>query len=186
MGQKKKKPKQKKKDEGDIWKLKEMLTEYGLSIQTVAPDGNCLFRAFALQHCGEEDRHCEYRQTCCDYLSSHSDDFKQFHDSDTETFEQYLDKMKEDATWGSQMELSALCSAYGVSAVVFQADGVHLELGLAEPSQPTVLISFHDDEHFNAVTFFGDELETLEEIRLRIKPGNIKSKKVVNQNLVKV
>ena len=184
MGQKKKKKQNRKTQTSDVFKLKEMLAEYGLSIRPVAPDGNCLFRAFAFQHCGDEDRHGEYRETCCDYLSSHSADFAHFHDNDSEPFEDYLEKMKEDATWGSQMELSALCLAYGVSAVVFQADGVHLELGLAEPSQPTVLISFHDDEHFNAVTFFGDELETLEEVRLRIKPG--KRKNAVCQNLVKV
>jgi hypothetical protein len=90
------------------------------------------------------------------------------------------------------MELSALCLAYGVSAVVFQADGVHLELGLAEPHQQTVLLSFHDDEHFNAVSFVtgrSQELETLDEVRKRlISVGRKKSAKLnlPAQNLVQV
>ena len=183
---KKKKQKPKKKSAKEADTLREMLLSYGLEISTVKGDGNCLFRSFALQHSGEEERYGEYREACCDFLSLHASDFRAFHDNYEESFEDYLNKMREDATWGSQIELSALCLCYNVSAVVFQPDGVHLELGLAEPEQQTVLLSFHDDEHFNSVKFIGGgELETLAEVRKRII--ELKgTRRIKSQSLVQV
>ena len=187
MGQKKKKEQKKKKkknqeisDKTEIVKFKKMLAELGLEIEEVVGDGNCLFRSFASQHCGDFERHEEYRQTACDYLSSHSQDFTNFQiNAEEQSFDDYVEEMRKDACWGSHLELTALCLAYNVSAIVFQPDGVHLELGMAEPSQETVLLSFHDQEHFNSVRFRknGDELLTLAEARKRLTVFDPKSSK---------
>jgi OTU domain-containing protein 3 len=197
MGQRKrqKQKNEKKKrvrhaSESDAAKLRAMLADFGLSVREVLGDGNCLFRAFALQHCGDDAKHDEYRSTCCDYLEAHAEEFRNFQvDAEERTFSDYVEEMREDAIWGSQLEISALCLAYGVSAVVFQADGVHLELGLAEPDQDTVLISFQDDEHFNAVSFGGDELQTLAEVRKIVEGSSDKRRKATklpSQGLVQV
>ena len=169
----------------DLGEARALLAEYGFWIQQVAGDGNCLFRSFALQHCGDENRHSEYRKACCDYMTEHEDDFTSFFDAEEdscESFSDYVSNMRESSQWGSQLELSALCLCYNISAVVFQAAGVHYELGMAEPHQKVVLISFHDEEHFNAVSHGSyDELLTLSEVRKRLQPRKKKVPQVVVQ-----
>ena len=194
MGQRKKKEEKKKKQKkkernaspADIGDLRKMLGNYGLTIFEVEGDGNCLFRSFASQHSGDQERHAEYREACCEYLASHEEDFKCFidleEDEDIESYGDYVKSMREQSTWGSQIELSALCLAYEVCAVVFQAGGVHLELGSTDVDKKAVLISFHDDDHFNAVTLGKDyELTTLGDIRTLLKGCNHRLEKKRHQ-----
>jgi hypothetical protein len=169
---KKKKDTERKKLEkrcSDFSELSVMLAKYGLHIFPVEGDGNCLFRSFAQVYAGSEHKHAEYRLACCDYMEEHVDDFKAFVDDSVE-FSDYVATMRQDAEWGTQLELTALCRCFNVSAVVFQVDGVHYEIHLQEDdSTPTFLITYHDQEHFNAVAWSrGEDLQLLAEVRRRL------------------
>ena len=49
-------------------RFKASMLEQGFSFYSCQADGNCLFRAIAHQILGDERRHVEVRQKCCDYL----------------------------------------------------------------------------------------------------------------------
>jgi hypothetical protein len=93
----------------------------------------------------------EFRQACCDFmLHEQPDFFSEF--LDEEKLDNYIERMREVGTWGSQMEIVGLCRAYKVDCVIFRPDGLHyrIECGSDEPSK-ILMISHHDDEHFNVV-----------------------------------
>ncbi|CBZ53265.1 hypothetical protein NCLIV_030520 [Neospora caninum Liverpool] len=98
------------------------LEAYGLELELIAPDGNCLFRAFADQHCGEQERHREYREKAVDYIEAHAEDFKCFLAEEEESFKKYVSRMRRLGTWGSQMELQALSQVYQVSLFIHVAN----------------------------------------------------------------
>ncbi|KEP59842.1 UNVERIFIED_CONTAM: OTU family cysteine protease [Hammondia hammondi] len=100
------------------------LEAYGLELELIVPDGNCLFRAFADQHCGKQERHGEYREKAVDYIEAHAEDFQCFLSEEEESFKKYVNRMRRLGTWGSQVELQALSQVYEVSLFVHVANGV--------------------------------------------------------------
>ncbi|KFG50737.1 OTU family cysteine protease [Toxoplasma gondii p89] len=100
------------------------LQAYGLELELIVPDGNCLFRAFADQHCGKQERHGEYREKAVDYIEAHAEDFQCFLSEEEESFKKYVNRMRRLGTWGSQVELQALSQVYEVSLFVHVANGV--------------------------------------------------------------
>ncbi|KAF4672678.1 hypothetical protein FOL47_000231 [Perkinsus chesapeaki] len=155
----------------DLNQVRRMLQKRGLLIQEALPDGNCLFRSFALQLKGVETFHDEYRQACCDWLESHEDVFGDFVDLSEEGFEHYSDyvgNMRRSGTWGGQVELTALCGAYDVAALVIRAEGVHYEIKAKEVDPEVtqcIILSYHDGEHYNSVVWADREDRTLAEVR---------------------
>ncbi|EER12028.1 hypothetical protein Pmar_PMAR019132 [Perkinsus marinus ATCC 50983] len=69
----------------------------------------------------------------------------------------------------THVELTALCGAYDVTALVLRAQRVHYEIKYKEVDPETtqcILLSYHDGEHYNAVLWEDDErLRTLAEVR---------------------
>ncbi len=56
----------------------QQLAPLGLTIRTIASDGNCLFRSIADQLEGRQDLHMKYRTACTDYMNDHADEFAPF------------------------------------------------------------------------------------------------------------
>ena len=177
MGNKKKGRKQRKapspyEAENDS-ELLELLDRADLKLSHVIPDGNCLFRAFASQFVGDQKRHLEFRDACCEFMERSPTDFAPFVDQfDLQT---YLNEMRASGTWGTQLEIVALCKRFSVDCVIFRQDGVHykIECGLTDiDGQRILMLSHHDEEHFNEVRFKekGRVLSSFDELERLLAP----------------
>ncbi|KAJ9139322.1 OTU domain-containing protein 6B, partial [Coniochaeta hoffmannii] len=112
----------------------------GLAETEIAPDGHCLFAAFAdglrangldpaapprqstdLVDVGETAAvvmpYKVVRRVAAGYMSAHGDEFAGFLE---EPLEEYVAKIRDTAEWGGQLELTALANAYGVEVRVVQ------------------------------------------------------------------
>ena len=89
---------------------------------------------------------------------------------DGETLDEYVGKMREDGTWGTHMEIVSLCRKYSVNCVIFRPDGLHYRIECDSESETAriLMLSHHDDEHFNEVRFKekGRVLESFNELEL--------------------
>ena len=73
---------------------------------------------------------------------------------DDSSIQDYVDNMRQDGTWGTQMEIVSLCRKYSVNCVIFRPDGLHYRIESLPYSDSRILmLSHHDDEHFNEVCF---------------------------------
>ena len=84
--------------------VKQEITRLDLALRDVQGDGNCLFRALADQLWGTQKRHVEVRKVVCDYLESHKESMEAFVKPflrDDETFENYVDRMRQASEFGS-------------------------------------------------------------------------------------
>ena len=162
--------------------LRQCLSQVGLVVNDIEADGNCLFRAFASQYLDDEgmsfmnllfdksiDKHYEFRQACCEYMIDEGHEFfRSF--LDDESLEDYVTHMREDGVWGTQMEIVSLCRKYAVNCVIFRPDGLHyrIECDSETDTARILMLSHHDDEHFNEVRFKekGRVLQSFNELEL--------------------
>lgn len=162
--------------------LRKSLARVGLIVKDVEADGNCLFRAFASQYFDDEgvsfmnflstipvEKHHELRQDCCTYMIGEEPEFFSAF-LDDESLDDYVRNMREDGVWGTQMEIVSLCRKYGVNCVIFRPDGLHYRIECDSESSTAriLMLSHHDDEHFNEVRFKekGRVLESFNELEL--------------------
>jgi OTU domain-containing protein 6 len=123
------------------------MASHGLAEREIAPDGHCLFAAFAeglrangidpssppqppLPSPGRSQPGVDVgsekatvlpyrvvRKVAAGYMAQHGDDFAGFLE---EPLESYTQKIRDTAEWGGQLELTALANAYGVKVKVVQ------------------------------------------------------------------
>lgn len=119
------------------------LATHSLVEKEIAPDGHCLFSAFAdqlstlsiplQQKSGAGDDSVPayriVRRAASSYISDHADDFAPFLE---EPLDDYVRKMRDTAEWGGHMELLALASTYNVEVRVI-ADG---RTAVVQPKEP--------------------------------------------------
>lgn len=135
-----------------------------LNVVDVSPDGNCLFRAVALQVYGNDELHSEVRKSCCDYMVNNADRFSVFVTEGT--FEEYIKRMREPKTWGDDPEIRAIEEMYDRPFEVYDATisdkrnptepiKIHFEGDLPSPDVCRKLnpirVSYHGHNHYNAV-----------------------------------
>ncbi|KAK4191243.1 hypothetical protein QBC35DRAFT_25410 [Podospora australis] len=137
----------------------------------IAPDGHCLFSAVADQLTlhgvpldpAEDGRptvvpYKIVREQAADYLSRHRQDYEAFVE---ENFDDYVDKIKNTAEWGGQLELAALANAYNVEIRVVQ-DGGRTEVippsseGIEGEERKVVWLAYYRHgyglgEHYNSL-----------------------------------
>lgn len=124
----------------------------GLVVQEVESDGNCLYRAVAMQcrrlnldvvDVSSEKCHGKVRSLCADVLGSNRAEYEPFAEcgegyvgGENEhgnhhpaTFEEYVNNVRSTSTWGGQLELRALCEGLKCPIVVFSAEGPPLTMG---------------------------------------------------------
>ncbi|KAF5368742.1 hypothetical protein D9757_010437 [Collybiopsis confluens] len=98
--------------------LNNQLGTLGLYAAPTIGDGNCLFRALSDQYYGSPSRYAEVRREICDFIESHSERYEGFVDVDEfgDTgvrkdkgggLAAYVAGMRQNATYGGHMELSA-------------------------------------------------------------------------------
>jgi hypothetical protein len=88
---------------------------------------------------------------------------------DDSSLQDHVDNMRQDGTWGTQMEIVSLCRKYSVNCVIFRPDGLHYRIeSLSDRDNRILMLSHEDDEHFNEVCFKekGRVLESFNELEL--------------------
>lgn len=152
--------------EAEITAMSARLSELGLTMKEIAPDGHCLYSAFAdqLPEGGEEVQkegggnlkgYRLARKKCADYMRAHRDEFEPFLEG---AFDEHVRKVEETAEWGGHAEILALAKAFGVTVNVVQAQGrverMNNEGGAGD--RPEVWLgyyrhSFGLGEHYNSL-----------------------------------
>lgn len=142
------------------------------SIIEMSADGNCLFRSLSDQlYYDYGNRHVEVRDDVVDYMEDHKDDFVVFlvlddqddsdnrdsgsaNDNDATDFESYCHAMRQDGTWGGNLELVAASKVYRRNITVYSSSlaafTIHYD-GDSYSSGPDLLLSYHDNDHYNSI-----------------------------------
>ncbi|PWW72403.1 cysteine proteinase [Tuber magnatum] len=132
--------------------MQTLLTSLHLSEKEIAPDGHCLYSAFADQLPTPSD-HKSTRKKCAEYMLAHRDEFEPFLE---EPIEEHVRKVRETAEWGGQAEVLALAKAFGVVVNVVQAEGRGVEKMNEKGTEGEVWLgyyrhSFGLGEHYNSL-----------------------------------
>jgi len=129
------------------------LEPLGFIIKDVAGDGNCLFRSIADQLEDNPNNHKKYRQEICKYLLTNKDMFAPFvDDEEHDSYEEYVEEMQEDATWGGNIEIQAASLLYSVNIAIHQLNQPRWEIvNFFGGKQRTIQLSYHNDEHYASV-----------------------------------
>ncbi|KAI5841407.1 hypothetical protein DFP73DRAFT_555627 [Morchella snyderi] len=107
----------------ELAQMTTLLQSLSLTQVEIAPDGHCLYSAFADQVAGAHDYRAA-RRRCAEFMGRHPDDFAPFIEGD---FGEHVRRVGETAEWGGQAEVLALARAYGVQVNVVQAQGRGVE-----------------------------------------------------------
>ncbi|PXF49446.1 OTU domain-containing protein 3 [Gracilariopsis chorda] len=138
-------------EELDIAAFSDLLRPKGLSIRDVANDGNCFFRAVSDQLYGCEDEHVNLRQLACDYLQQHADHYQHFIDEE-QSFDEYVNEMRNDAVWADNLELQAISMACNVNIRVHQSGKPSYDIRNHPANNARAIhLSYHFAEHYASV-----------------------------------
>ncbi|KAJ3891285.1 hypothetical protein GG344DRAFT_88346 [Lentinula edodes] len=128
--------------------LNNQLRSLGLYAAPTIGDGNCLFRALSDQHYGSPSRHVEVRREICDFIEAHPERYEGFVDVDEfgesgvrkekgSGLSAYVAGMRQNATYGGHMELSAFAHLTKRNIKVVQPGLVYvIQCDPAQPKSP--------------------------------------------------
>ncbi|CAK5270915.1 unnamed protein product [Mycena citricolor] len=105
--------------------LTEQLRSLGLYAAPTVGDGNCLFRALSDQLYGTPSRHPQLRQDICNWIAHHKSRYEPFVE-DERGIDEHLRCMRENATYGGHMELSAFAHLMRRNVKVIQPGLVYV------------------------------------------------------------
>ncbi|KAB5554973.1 hypothetical protein GE09DRAFT_1123042 [Coniochaeta sp. 2T2.1] len=155
-------------------RMQPVFASHNLTETQIAPDGHCLFASFAssLQSAGiplnpssapDSDTtpkvmpYKVVRKVAAGYMEDHRDEFEGFLE---EPLGSYVEKIRDTAEWGGQLELTALANAYGVEVRVVQDGRTEVIAptteGGEEKERRTVWLAYYRHgfglgEHYNAL-----------------------------------
>ncbi|KAF9468358.1 hypothetical protein BDZ94DRAFT_1246602 [Collybia nuda] len=133
-------------------------------------DGNCLFRALSDQLYGSPSRHAELRAQICDWIEKHAERYSPFVEDDR-GLDAYLRCMREDATYGGHMELSAFAHLTHRNVKVIQPGLVYVIEWAAfssPPASPVVASKKYDYDYdqYDGEDDEGDDAESEDDLPL--------------------
>ncbi|KAF7759905.1 hypothetical protein Agabi119p4_11600 [Agaricus bisporus var. burnettii] len=154
-------------------RLDDQLRALGLYAAPTLGDGNCLFRALSDQLYGTDSKHALLRQHICDWIQHHKSRYEPFVE-DERGIDTHLHCMRENATYGGHMELSAFAHMAQRNVKVVQPGLVYVIewQAFAVSSSPTtpslpdkedldgnddndphssIYVAYHDWEHFSSI-----------------------------------
>ena len=156
----------------EVAQIAKRLAKNRLKIKEVEADGHCLYRSVAdqLAQSGNgavgqgtaEGAHMLLRSMCANYMKSHRPQFEPFiaaedaaEDAPPISFEKYIDRIKNSAEWGGQLELQALAGALKTPIRIVAGDADPLVMGSEFKGEPLV-VTYHRHflalgEHYNSV-----------------------------------
>jgi len=144
--------------------MKEELQLIGRTIVDQPANGNCLFNAFAHQHCGDSKEHAMYRRKAAKYVDSYPNTVLESFSQDVVgmSWEDWRQKIRDQHFFGDEYVLRVLCTVFNVKVRVYRLhqDPIEFVQGFGDPTNGTKLIelSFHGDEesgHYNSVVESG-------------------------------
>ncbi|KAL7278488.1 hypothetical protein ACG7TL_007487 [Trametes sanguinea] len=117
--------------------LDAQLRQLGLYAAHTIGDGNCLFRALSDQLYGTPSYHLKLRQEICDWIEAHKDRYAPFVE-DERGLEHHLSCMRQPATYGGHLELSAFAHMTKHNVKVIQPGLVYvIEWDAGGEDEPT-------------------------------------------------
>ncbi|KIP05688.1 hypothetical protein PHLGIDRAFT_36301 [Phlebiopsis gigantea 11061_1 CR5-6] len=105
--------------------LNEQLRALGLYAAPTLGDGNCLFRALSDQLYGTESYHAKLRTEVCSWIEAHKRRYEPFVD-DERGLDVHLQCMRQQATYGGHLELSAFAHMIKRNVKVVQPGLVYI------------------------------------------------------------
>jgi OTU domain-containing protein 6 len=152
--------------EQEISAMKSQMAKLNLSETFIRPDGHCLFSACAHsmppallssgRDLSKKEPYQNVRDAAARFMADHPDDFAAFLE---EPLESYVQKIRDTAEWGGELELQAIARSYKVDINVLQADGrvekISSQAAGSQDEDPLWLAyyrhSFGLGEHYNAL-----------------------------------
>jgi len=101
--------------------LEQRLEHLRLSQVFMEDDGNCQFRSMAHQLRGDAGGHGAVRRAVVEHLRDREEQFSLYFDG-REKWEEYVDHMAEDETWGDELTLKAASNIFGCNVHVLTSD----------------------------------------------------------------
>lgn len=114
-------------------------------------DGNCLFRAVALQVYGDADMHDTVRQLCIKHMVAEHDHYSQFV---AEDFPTYIARKRRLGVHGNNVELQAIGELYNRPIQVYRDDApdpVNLFHDEYAAANPPIRLAYHGACHYSAL-----------------------------------
>ncbi|KAG9292306.1 hypothetical protein G9A89_009118 [Geosiphon pyriformis] len=142
------------------------LKQHGLYCKDIVGDGNCLFRSLSDQYYGNPKQHPKIRLEVCEYLEAHRDHFQYFVEDDV-PFDDHIVLMKQQGTYGGNMELVGFAQLHRVDIKVYQPGRVYVIKGEDifngreeiipdfNTEKETLHIAYHSWEHYSSVRNIG-------------------------------
>jgi OTU domain-containing protein 5 len=116
-------------------------------------DGNCLFRAIALQIYGDSSMHDDIRARCCDFMAQDPQHFGSF--IINEGFSDYIARKRQSGVHGNNPEIQAISELFNRPVEVFTPNFVEKPMNIFHAEYKTadepIRVSYHDGNHYNAV-----------------------------------
>jgi len=130
------------------------LKKRGLEMVEQEGDGNCLFRAVSLQIYGDSEVHMDVRRRCLDFMAKDEAHFSEF--VVDEPFMQYILRKRQNGVHGNNPEIQAISELYNRPVEVFVPSNGATPINIFQAAYKTcdapLRLSYHDGNHYNAVT----------------------------------
>jgi OTU domain-containing protein 3 len=108
---------------------------------------------------GNPENYAVFRRRICEHMASHRDSFEPFfmgEDERVQSFDDYLNNMRKNGTWGGNLELQAASMALQVNIVVHQLEQPRWEVvNWREPNARFIQLSYHTGDHYASVQPIG-------------------------------
>ena len=111
--------------EVNIWKrkeyniLKDLLEKEGWSIDDIAEDGNCLFRAAARHLFGDQEMFPKVRKETVEYVRANKSYFMQY-GYNINSINKRLEEQMKNSSWGGNLEIAAISKRYNVGIILWE------------------------------------------------------------------
>jgi len=117
-------------------------------------DGNCLFRAVALQVFGDVSMHNEVRRRCVEFMAKNEEHYSQFL-TDEESFSDYIQRKSMDGVHGNHVEIQVISELYNRPVEVWKPENGVKPINIFHTEYKTsdhpIRLSYHDGNHYNAI-----------------------------------
>ena len=113
-------------------------------------DGNWLFRALSFATFRDDEYHFTIRETILDYIQKNLVRFKEFIEGDGND---YIQRMRNNSTWGGNIEIVAFSEIFDVSINIFDQITVfdpHYQVKWAS-TEDRINIIFRNNDHYNVL-----------------------------------
>jgi len=137
-------------------RLQRVMEKYQAKARPVEADGNCQFRALALQLHGDESQHAKVRSATVEWLKCMQERYWCFVH---EPYEDYINRMASDGQWGDNVTLQAASDMLGrhIHILNDQPGAEHISVQPAHTAhcvtEKPLWLSFLGEMHYDAVEF---------------------------------